>query len=360
MIKLYTLILIFTILMGGQTTPLHVNSEQKDVYVDLGSWYLYDTGNETITEFKLLEDPAGNTHNTSSSKVDWVQDNYTTGVQYSDWRYDKTSGFLIGINNIADITIISKTNETQIRNITVNGWKLFTFKEFKNTSNMVFEFFGSSNITYSKGYQNPRATYDEDFINGTSELLIGKSQDFVLNNETVKVNFFQYITKRDISISYIEFPLYNTTSTTKFGEYRQTIENYYNGTTIVYPKRIDNNFVEEIYEGYFAPSLFRVVNSTWYRRLGFIENGLQLNSEPTIQIIETKTLEDYHIVLSEPLEETVSSSTSNTISTPSTTSIISTTPTPTTQTTSEDSNLSILGLSLLILIPIIIKIKKKY
>lgn len=359
MIKLYTLILIFTILMGGQTTSLYVNGEQKDVYVDLGSWYLYDTGNETITEFKSLKDPAGNTHNTSSSKVDWIQDEYVNGTQFSDWRYDKDSGFLIGINDVANITVISKTNQSQVRNIIGDGWKLFTFTDFVNTSNMIFEAFWNATITYSYNALN-RATYDEQFTNGTSELIIGKVQDFVLNNETVKVNFFQYVTKRDISINYVETPNVNYTITTKSGEYTQLIEHYKNGTTVIYPKQSDNHFVEEIYEGYFAPSLFRVVNSTWYRRLGIIENGLQLNSEPTIQIIETKTLEDYHIVLSEPLEETVSSSTSNTISTPSTTTLISTMPTPTTQTTSEDSNISILGLSLLILIPIIIKIKKKY
>ena len=66
-------------------------------------WWLYNTGNETIDEYRIVRSPSNVTYNASVSRVytnySYVYGNITSNVTIIDqWLYDVQTGFVVGWN----------------------------------------------------------------------------------------------------------------------------------------------------------------------------------------------------------------------------------------------------------------------
>ncbi len=337
--KLFVIIIALILINSNISTQSVIQSNDKPV-ATTGSWWLYNTGNETLTKFKPFKTAKGNMIN--SSVIDTFND-FGTGNINTTFYHDKDYGFLVGFNYTATITTD--------RNVT----GLFQFELIDVVSNIGLQILGKTiqninkTIADYKGHGLTNSTY---IFNANTTIDVGNSENYDLNGKIIAVYPFNMTIdslQGEIFEQYVANDWNRTINENKLN--RTVIDKYANGTVIV------DNFMEtrlaEMYWGYFAPSVFRVVETNRFvRAVPSLQSSLSLSFA-----LPVKQLEDYNIVLEDTEDTTTSENETEITSSTSDTEITSLTTESLIDSMSDTSNsllfntsLALFGLVMLIII----------
>ena len=121
-------------------------------------------------------------------------------------------------------------------------------------------------------------TFTKNYINNYVVNFNPNTEDYVLNNETVQAHYFNMTVDWVARIGWSNFTIGNYSETAQyFGDGTVNVTTYYpNGTIAV--EFIDFGSIIFLFEGYFAPSVFRVVEFRFSDTDGLGLDGIGLDS----------------------------------------------------------------------------------
>lgn len=282
-------LLIFSLLFSVQSQNIEINelsSPQKD------SWWLFNTGNETLKSFAPINDSNGFEFNASISTT-LLEDNITELLTYNN----QTDGFNIGFDVVREGTF---NTLQKVR---------FSYISFEKTIKSSMKF-SISAITNNVGYHS-NSTKSNNYSITVS------SQEYVFD----KINYDAFYYKGEIDYHYqksLSFEIQNNRierlETFGNGTVISTIT-FDNGTII---KNIDFfpiGYLIFITSGWYVPDIYRVVETNFD-----LKSNLGLDSIPHPMNIESafgvKKLLDYNLVQKDIINNIVNTPTSEDISTP--------------------------------------------
>ncbi|MCP6718836.1 MAG: hypothetical protein KJI71_01210 [Patescibacteria group bacterium] len=227
----------------GSSTFVFMEKESNPSQ-NMNSWWNYDTGNETINSFAMFNSSNNVEVNTSlvNIKASW---NNLVDITL---RYDANIGILVGMNiSINDPSVIYYHN--------IHRYSFFNYSEYAGSSIMVRQTTDQKVISIA---ENVTAISSVNYTMNISNL-----QNYILNNETIKVYNFDGIIRNTLKVSYgnrSRSEYYSIIQS--FGNGTTGRDHYYSNGTVIstrnyYP--IDQD-LDHVW-GYFAPSLYRVVES---------------------------------------------------------------------------------------------------